>query len=589
MEAVNTLVERQSVEPSSRTEQHSSTPGGRSAPYGGTHDHGSRTADFDATRRPYPPFEVLQSLVTLYAERISDQPLQLFDVSTLRSQAEEFSGALLDSFLALTVRFSHDQFFEGIQSKAVEFYKSSARDVLFRRAAEPTVSLGILQALCLLGMAEIYDGKMVRAWMASGVAARVVICSTLAMSEGGKTSTRKSDFSRCCWSLFVLDRIHGSSLRTLPTISDEGILPEMPSYASSGETISLRHTAMDVNVGRFQAEKDDGINSYALQLLTIWGRLMGYLKSIKQGNREYAWVANSGYAQIKARMSEFETIFPEVHRFTNAKFHERTSIGLSENRSYWAPWIFTQCIYHTIHCTLNHPFLHVARIHGEQRLRSPSFLQQAIDQTILHSTWVVQLLNICEEKDFRIHDPFIAHLASMIATAQFFLRFSKDEALGLRATRDFETLQYFVEKMGAEYPHLLYTKTKLSKLAQLAAPHNNTARPVHPPKVETAMLWDLLDYAVSSSPTVSNDGGPADDVELSVNTQFLLPMDQTTPHSAPGAAPGAAPLPRSDLPECFSPNFWDDSAFAFDMADFSNLPEMSTISMPKDAWVNGLL
>ncbi|KAK5343789.1 hypothetical protein LTR98_001419 [Exophiala xenobiotica] len=132
-------------------------------------------------------------------------------------------------------------------------------------------------------------------------------------------------------------------------------------------------------------------------------------------------------------------------------------------------------------------------------------------------------------------------------------------------------------------------KTKLSKLAQLAAPHNNTARPVHPPKVETAMLWDLLDYAVSSSPTVSSDGGPADDVELSVNTQFLLPMDQTTPHSASGAAPGAAPLPSSNLPECFSPNFWDDSAFAFDMADFSNLPEMSTISMPKDAWVNGLL
>ena len=98
------------------------------------------------------------------------------------------------------------------------------------------------------------------------------------------------------------------------------------------------------------------------------------------------------------------------------------------------------------------------------------------------------------------------------------------------------------------------------------------------------MLWDLLDYAVSSSPTVSSDGGPADDVELSVNTQFLLPMDQTTPHSAPGAAP----LPRNG-PESFSPNFWDDSAFAFDMADFSNLPEMSTISMPKDAWVNGLL
>ena len=47
----STLVERQSAEASSRTEQFPSTPGGRSPPYGGAHGHGSRTADFDATSR----------------------------------------------------------------------------------------------------------------------------------------------------------------------------------------------------------------------------------------------------------------------------------------------------------------------------------------------------------------------------------------------------------------------------------------------------------------------------------------------------------------------------------------------------------
>lgn len=101
--------------------------------------------------------------------------------------------------------------------------------------------------------------------------------------------------------------------------------------------------------------------------------------------------------------------------------------------------------------------------------------------------------------------------------------------------------------------------------------------------METALIWDLLDYAVSSSPNVST-GGPADDVELSVNTQFLLPMDQTTPRSAANVL-----APENYPPQAFSPNLWDDSAFAFDMADFSNLPDMSTLTMPKDAWVNGLL
>ncbi|KIW16812.1 hypothetical protein PV08_04002 [Exophiala spinifera] len=527
--------------------------------------------------RPYPPPEVLQSLLQIYIERISDQPLPLFDTSSLRST--ELSGALLNSFLALTVRFSRASFFDDAQSKAVEYYKSAARNELFRYASEPTGSIAALQALCLLCLAEIYDGRMVSAWMASGVAARVIICSNLAILEAGRPTARKSDLSRCCWSLLVLDRIHGSSLRTIPAISDEGILPEMPT--------SIAHVFDRVRVAeptRYNEEKDEGIRSYSLQLLITWGRLMQYLKSIKQGNREYGWEANSGYAQIKARMSEFETIFPEAHRFTNTKFHEKTSAELCNDRAYWAPWIFTQCIYHTIHCTLNHPFLHVARIHGEQKLRSPSFLQHAIDQTILHSNWVIQLLALCEERDFKIYDPFVAHMAAMIATAQFFLRFSKDEALGLRATRDFERLQDFVTKSASDHPHLLYTKAKLSKLAQLAAPYNDATRAVQPPKVETALLWDLLDYAVSSSPTMSSGGGPVDDVELSVNTQFLLPVDQTTAPSTVRTIPIS-----NNSSEPFPPNFWDDPALAFDMADFSNLPDMSAFAMPKDAWVNGLL
>jgi hypothetical protein len=104
-----------------------------------------------------------------------------------------------------------------------------------------------------------------------------------------------------------------------------------------------------------------------------------------------------------------------------------------------------------------------------------------------------------------------------------------------------------------------------------------------PPKVETGLLWDLLDYAVSSSPNASS-GGSADDVELNVNTQFLLPLNQETAH------PTTATVPvLNNAPEVLSSTFWDDAAFEFDMADFSNLPDMSTLAMPKETWVTGHL
>ena len=86
-------------------------------------------------------------------------------------------------------------------------------------------------------------------------------------------------------------------------------------------------------------EKDAGISSYALQLLSIWG-LMSYLKLVRQGMLEDAWSSNSIYQQIKSEMSRLETVLPEAHRFKNSRFHELPLSELEKHRHYWASWIF---------------------------------------------------------------------------------------------------------------------------------------------------------------------------------------------------------------------------------------------------------
>lgn len=304
------------------------------------------------------------------------------------------------------------------------------------------------------------------------------------MADAARNSAGRSELSRCCWSLFILDRIHGSSFRILPAIPDQGILPEPPHCTKKAlAPPAISNAADEPGDARLAETRDEGINSYALRLLTTWGRLMSYLKSIKQGNLEDAWTANSVYHQIKAQMSQFETVFPEVHRFKNSRFHERDSAELSKDRAYWASWIFTQCIYHTIHCTSNHPFLHVARLQGRQQRRSPSFLQHATDQARLHIHWVVHLLRLCEERGFAIYDPFIGHLAAMIATALFFLRFSKDEELATNAAQDFESLQHFVESMMSAHPHLANT-VSYPFLSSIARCLPLEARTIDPPNAD---------------------------------------------------------------------------------------------------------
>lgn len=87
-----------------------------------------------------------------------------------------------------------------------------------------------------------------------------------------------------------------------------------------------------------------------------------------------------------------------------------------------------------------------------------------------------------------------------------------------------------------------------------------------PPKVETALLWDLLDYAISSSPVV-DDGNSSENVELTVNTQFLQPINaETPPHLS--AQTQHEELPRLDI---WEPTFdFDD----FSMTGYANIPDM---------------
>jgi hypothetical protein len=126
-------------------------------------------------------------------------------------------------------------------------------------------------------------------------------------------------------------------------------------------------------------------------------------------------------------------------------------------------------------------------------------------------------------------------------------------------------------------------KSKLDRLAALANVPAGPDQVLQPPKVETSLLWDLLDYANSTAPT-EYPGGASGDLELNVNTHFLnSPLHDSTPLA--GLARPIAQLSEDPI----TSDIWDEASFAFDMVDFSNLPDVSTLTMPTEFWTNGHL
>jgi hypothetical protein len=121
--------------------------------------------------------------------------------------------------------------------------------------------------------------------------------------------------------------------------------------------------------------------------------------------------------------------------------------------------------------------------------------------------------------------------------------------------------------------------SRLDQLAQFAESRTSESQT---PKVRTALLWELLDYALSSSPA-DDSCDTSDNVELNVNTQYLQPVDSDAP---PRSETTAQPMTNLNA---FDSNIWDNTMFEFDMSDFSNMPGLSAMGLPNDAWMSGHL
>jgi len=295
--------------------------------------------------------------------------------------------------------------------------------------------------------------------MSIGVAARYALCTNiLTMNSKTSGSLRQDEVARCLWSLFYLDRTYGSSFNMVRAMPEATILPDIPTHMSN--------FVMPSSLARERYDKDDdplhhihdpGIGSHVLKLVSIWGDLMAYLQQIRLETREKAWQSQSAYLQIKSQIFEFECHLPQKHRFDFVRFDERSRTDIAQSKHYWEHWILSQMLYHGIQAVLNHPFLHFFRKNDQQSVRPPSFQQNVIDQAILHSRWIVRIVELCQEKEWHPSDPFVAHLVSVIATVNFFLSFSKDENLAAKAIENFDKCESFVGQLAARWNHLNHT------------------------------------------------------------------------------------------------------------------------------------
>ncbi|KIX04972.1 uncharacterized protein Z518_05844 [Rhinocladiella mackenziei CBS 650.93] len=413
------------------------------------------------------------------------------------------------SILALSTRFVSGDMASQIADRPcfVVDYTNSARELVMHRVTHGPVQLSTIQALCILSLVEFNDGNTPRASTYSSLAMDLSLSAGLSSEQPRSLPDQiYEERRRCYWSVVLLKNLYGFPSGSFSFLSNERT-PKVPQSPDPplGTSSQMTDSALEQPEGPNNASEpsDLGIVAYAIQLSEVWQRAARYAHRRGKPDNLPAWSTQSEYSQIMAQLMDLETRLPYKYRFRPAKFADQDSDQLKKHRSFWAAWVQLQILYHTILCLLNHPLLLSLRLRSFRLTMVPEvFLQHTADLTTTHTEWVTHLINLCQQKEFTLSDPFLAHCAAAAAT--IYLQQSYSDDPGVRATKKdhFRTCVSFVRDMGSYWPYIHQLADKIESFENVVSTsfYNAAARntPDSHVFIDLSLFWDIIESSFVS-------------------------------------------------------------------------------------------
>lgn len=283
---------------------------------------------------------------------------------------------------------------------------------------------------------------------------------TLLRCAGMDTETQAGDFSpgaeaprRVFWSLLYLDQIYGQQSTPLNVLNNI----QQPIYVGSQMDLQREYSQLPPSwpqeISTTGQSHNGGIWAYMVQLSTLWRQVRTYMSQCADGNTKTPWSADSGYSIICAHLMDLETKLPAAHRYDCARFSDHSADDLRSNRMYWSPWVLIQFTYHTIHSLLNHPFLYSSRPQQSAQMAVPNtFWKTSSEVALIHSTWIVRLIDMVTEKSYQISDPFIGHCVAIAATILIYFCRAADTRLKQAAQSKLTICKSYLRELSVQWP-----------------------------------------------------------------------------------------------------------------------------------------
>ncbi|KAI3577431.1 hypothetical protein IWW34DRAFT_744723 [Fusarium oxysporum f. sp. albedinis] len=477
--------------------------------------------------RPSP--DSLDHAVEEYRRRLYFQPLPLFNPEGLRDRIERFPMFLQWIFLALALSNLPYDSSSAKEADLIHSHTRSARDMVLELAMRGTAQLEISQALCLLALGDILEGRPALALMTIGAASRLELVRGAGYSESPHSPQGDASL-RCYWSIFILEKGFAprftllSQTHTKPEYPRSAREPSPPAYLGDEEY------APDLESIRDDLRTDPGITSHAVRAVSFCGDVISYLHALHIGKADNPADTNSNFYQLTNTLYDLESRLGHIHFVRNVGFSERTPEEFERHREYWAPWLLFQITAHATQGLLNHPFIHLVTLRRANRPSQPRlFLQQTVDQAMFHSAWVARLVQTCIDRGLMVYDPLIGDLVAATATIPWLFQYARDAKVSETSKENYRKCIEFLESMPDPSPRSIHKRELLHQLQTMSS----QAQDDNMISFQPSKIWQLIDSdimdAVAPQPTVDGTQGGQSDASkttVSVQTTFVHPVGE---------------------------------------------------------------
>ncbi|KAF4442259.1 hypothetical protein FACUT_2076 [Fusarium acutatum] len=487
------------------------------------------SVSWPSTTEARPSPDSLDHAVEEYRRRLYFQPLPLFNPEGLRDRIERFPMFLQWIFLALALSNLPYDSSSAKEADLIHSHARSARDMVLELAMRGTAQLEISQALCLLALGDILEGRPALALMTIGAASRLELVRGAGYSESPHSPQGDASL-RCYWSVFILEKGFAprftllSQTHTKPEYPRSAREPSPPAYLGDEEY------APDLESIRDDLRTDPGITSHAVRAVSFCGDVISYLHALHIGKADNPADTNSNFYQLTNTLYDLESRLGHIHFVRNVGFSERTAEEFERHREYWAPWLLFQITAHATQGLLNHPFIHLVTLRRANRPSQPRlFLQQTVDQAMFHSAWVARLVQTCIDRGLMVYDPLIGDLVAATATIPWLFQYARDAKVSETSKENYRKCIEFLESMPDPSPRSIHKRELLHQLQTMSSQaQDNNMISFQPSKIWQLIDSDIMDAVAPQPATDGTQGGQSDasKTTVSVQTTFVHPVGE---------------------------------------------------------------